>query len=288
MRFLREAGLRGNLFQPFNLGGFLGYWLAPELRTFIDGRLDHVPSEVLADYLQIRRANHRGAPEVMRERLAKWNVDVFVGLDFPGDRYHDASWVAQLRRLPAWIPIFATEHCGVYLRRVKGSEENLLRVRAYYAQRQLPFDGERGIDASELIRKRPAWARRQRLIPPDFEALEAAQDSPDPALRRAALERLGELFWRIGAFRDAIRVEHERLRLEPGAPEARRRLADALLLDGRPAEALEAIEPLYREHPDYADAHAIRQIAANLVASKGAGAPGSAESEPVNASGAGP
>src|SRR5262249_33634609 len=37
MRFLRDAGLRGRLFQPFNLGGFLGYWLAPGLRTFIDG-----------------------------------------------------------------------------------------------------------------------------------------------------------------------------------------------------------------------------------------------------------
>ncbi len=262
-RFLRDAGLEGNLFHPFNLGGFLGYWLAPELRTFIDGRLDHVPSEVLHDYLKIRRASQRGVPAAMRELLKKWRVEIFVGLNFPQERYEDASWVAHLRRFPVWIPIFASEHCGIYLRRVAGSEANLRRVRAYYATRRLPFDPKRGIDASTLFRLRPGWSRRQGLLPADWEALVAASRSPDASLRAAALDRLGELHWRIGAFGDGVRVDRELLELQPEHREARRRLADDLLLLGRPAEALDVVEPLYREDPDYADIHAIRQIAAN-------------------------
>ena len=273
MRFLRDAGLRGNLFQPFNLGGFLGYWLAPDLRTFIDGRLDHVPSEVLQDYLAIRRASQRGVPEALRRLLEKWHVDVFVGLDFPEERYADAGWIAHLRRFPAWIPVFATEHCAIYLHRVAGAEENLLRVRAYYAQRRLPFDGERGIDASELVRRRPAWAHRQRMLPPDFEELEARQRDPDPGVRAAALDRLGELFWRVGAFREGERVDRELLELRPEAREPRRRLADDLLMLGRPTEALEVAVVLWDEDPDYGDIHAIHQIALNRVRGDEAAAP---------------
>ncbi|HZO09051.1 MAG TPA: hypothetical protein VFC77_06715 [Myxococcota bacterium] len=286
MRFLRDAGLRGNLFQPFNLGGFLGYWLAPQLRTFIDGRLDHVPSEVLHDYLEIRRASQRGVPEALRQLLAKWRVDVFVGLAFPEDRYGEASWVAHLRRFPAWIPIFATEHCAIYLRRVAGAEENLLRVRAYYAQRRLPFDGAHGIDAGVLIRARPGWSRRQRLIPPDFDALEAAARDPDPQRRAGALERLGDLFWRVGAFAEGERVDRELLALRPDAREARRRLADDLLMLGRPAESLAVSTPLWEQDPGYGDVHAIHQIAWNRVH-------GEAEADATgagreNANGAGP
>jgi hypothetical protein len=281
-RFLRDAGLRGKLFHPFNLGGFLGYWLSPQLRTFIDGRLDHVPSEVLHDYLQIRRASHRGAPETMRKLLKKWDVDIFVGLNFPPERYADASWIAQLRRYRSWIPIFASEHCSIYLRRVAGSEENLLRVRAYYAERRLPFDPVRGIDASRLLRRRPAWSRRQGLLPADFEALEAvASDATAPG-RAAALDRLGGLFWAIGAFADGERVDRELLALQPGHREARRRLADDLLLLGRPAEALVVAGPLYQDDPDYGDIHAIHQIASNLVERD------AERTEPTNANGAEP
>jgi hypothetical protein len=265
MRFLRDAGLEGNLFHPFDLGGFLGYWLAPGLRTFIDGRLDHVPSEVLRDYLRIRTASQRGLPLALQELLEKWRVEIFVGLNFPHERYADASWIAHLRRFPRWIPVFASEHCGIYLHRAPGSEENLPRVRAYYANRRLPFDPERGLDAAAVIRRRPAWSRRQGMVPADFDALEAARREPDAERRAAALARLGDLFWRIGAFREGVEVERELLALRPGEREARRRLADDLLLLGRSPEAFEVADALYREDPEFGDIHAIRQIARNAI-----------------------
>jgi hypothetical protein len=261
MRFLRDAGLRGNLFQPFNLGGFLGYWLSPALGTFIDGRLDQIPSDALRDYLRLRVAPRRDVADAMREILDKWRIEVFVGLNFPEERFSDASWLPALRRSPDWIGVFAAEHCAVYLRRAEGAEENLRRVRDYYAGRGLPFDPERGLDASELIRSRPGWARRQGILPEDYRALAAARRRPDPELRAAALERLGQLYWRIGAFREGVEVERELLALRPASRDARYRLADSLLLLGRPAEALEVAEALHREAPDHADVSVIRDLA---------------------------
>ena len=56
VRFLREAGVEGNLFNAYLMGGFLDFWTAPELRTFIDGRTEHYPPEVVTDYLAVNNA----------------------------------------------------------------------------------------------------------------------------------------------------------------------------------------------------------------------------------------
>jgi tetratricopeptide (TPR) repeat protein len=261
MRFLGDAGLQGRLFHPFNLGGFLGYWLAPDLRIFIDGRMDHYPGEVLADYLKLRNASQMGAPRLLGNLLDKWEIDVFFGTSFPESRYPDRHWIAHLRRLPGWVLIFASENHAVYLRKASRNQRNFERVKAYYLQRRLRFSVDRGLDVSRTIRRRPGWSKRQGLIPEHFKALREASESPDPDLRLAALERLGWLYWQIGAFRDGVAVERKLIALRPEAKEPRRRLADGLLLLGRFAEALEVARELQEEDPDYADIALIAAIA---------------------------
>ncbi len=260
-RFLRDAGLEGKLFHPFNLGGFLGYWLAPELRTFIDGRMDHYPSEVLEDYLKIRRASREGAPPVLKRLLDKWEVDVFFGTSFPESRYSDRFWIAHLRRMPGWAPIFVSQTHSIYLRRTSRNQRNFTLVKAYYLQRRIPFDPQRGVDVEALLRARPAWAHKQGVVPPDHERLLAERSSPNEALRRRALDELGRAYWQIGAFESQTELERELLELAPGSKEPRRRLADALLQLGRPAEALEVARTLHEEDPDYEDIALILAIA---------------------------
>jgi hypothetical protein len=263
MRFLRDAGLRGRLFHPFNLGGFLGYWLAPDLRIFIDGRMDHYPGEVLADYLKLRNASQRGAPRLLQDLLDKWEIDVFFGTSFPEARYADRHWIAHLRRLPGWVLVFASEHHSVYLRKTPRNQRNFGRVKAYYVQRRLHFSVDGGLDVSQTIRRRPGWSKRQGLIPEHFKELQERSESPDPDVRLTALQQLGWLYWQIGAFEDGVAVERKLLALWPEAREPRRRLADGLLLLGRPAEALEVARELQQEDPDYADIALIAAIAEN-------------------------
>jgi hypothetical protein len=263
MRFLRDARLRGRLFHPFNLGGFLGYWLAPDLRIFIDGRMDHYPGEVLTDYLKLRNASRGGAPRLLQDLLDKWEIDIFFGTSFPENRYPDRHWIAHLRRLPGWTLAFASENHAVYLRRTSRNEQNFKRVMAYYRQRQLHFSVAGGLDVSRTIRSRPGWSKRQGLIPEHFKALEERSQSSEPEVRLIALQQLGWLFWQIGAFEDGVAVERKLLALRPELKEPRRRLADGLLLLGRPAEALEVARELQEEDPDYADIGLIAAIAKN-------------------------
>ncbi len=265
-RFLREAGLEGRLFHPFNLGGFLGYWLAPELRIFIDGRMDHYPSEVLEDYLKIRRASQEGAPRVLRKLLDKWEVDVFFGTSFPESRYSDRFWIAHLRRMPGWVPIFVSQTHSIYLRRTPRNQRNFTLAKAYYLERRIPFDAERGVDVEALLRRRPAWCEKHGVVPPHYAALLEERNSPDEARRRLALAELGRVYWQVGAFESQAKVDRELLALEPESREARRRLADALLHLGRPDEALELARALHDEDPGYEDVAVILAIARQRAA----------------------
>ena len=80
-----------------------------------------------------------------------------------------------------------------------------------------------------------------------------------------ALQQLGWLYWQIGAFEDGVAVERKLLALRPEAKEPRRRLADGLLLLGRPAEALEVARELQQEDPGYADIALIAAFAEDRV-----------------------
>ena len=44
--FLADAELEGNLFNEYYMGSFLGYWLSPRLRAFVNGSLN-VPPDVI-------------------------------------------------------------------------------------------------------------------------------------------------------------------------------------------------------------------------------------------------
>lgn len=270
-RFLEDAGIQGRLFHPFNLGGFLGYWLAPDLRTFIDGRMDHYPSEVLTDYMRIRRASQVGAGRVLWKTLDKWDVDVFFGTSFPESRYSDRFWVSYIRRLPGWIPIWASQTHSIYLRRNSRNARNLTLAKAWFMQRMIPFSLEKGLDVGAAIERRPAWAVKQGVVPPDYAHwLEESRD-PDPLRRRIALAELGRVYWQVGAFEKQVAADQQVVALDPGAVEARRRLADGLLHLKRPHGALEVARALFEEDPEYRDIEAILQLARQMAARSSAG-----------------
>jgi hypothetical protein len=277
-RFLQTAGLTGRLYNPFNLGGFLGYWLAPGLRTFIDGRLDHVPPVVLDDYLEIRRASLLGPTEVLRAKLERWRIDVFVADAFPEAEYPNRQSALHLRRLPEWIPIFASHGCALYLHRDRSNRVNLDRVRAWYRERSVPFDPQRGLDVSRVFRDAPDWAEEQGLMPPQWVGLEARRAGDDVAARIAALEILGEHWWLVGHFEAQVKVDRALVDARPDAYEPRRRLVDGLLHLGRSRDALAEARILRRKHADRPEAHYLLAVATQ--AAKAPGRPAASREAP--------
>jgi hypothetical protein len=260
------------------MGGFLGYWLAPRLKTFIDGRMDHYPSEVLDDYLRMRHASQAGAMRMLSELLEKWQVDVFFGTGFPESRYSERTWTAHLRRLPGWVPVFVSQTHSIFLRKAPRNSRNFALVKAYYLQRNVPFDLEHGVDVSAAIRRRPGWAASQGIVPAHYARLLAEREGSDPERRRGALAELGELHWRVGAFAEGVEADRELVALDPQALEPRRRLADGLLQLGRAAEALAVAEELHARDPAYGDVEILLALARQRAgAPEGAAAESGAE-----------
>jgi len=246
---LKEAGLQGNLFNPYHLGGYAGYRLAPDIRTFIDGRTEHYPDQVMRDYLKIthgsRQADRRDVLRLLDER----QVDIFLGVGLPEGYYSDLYTVELLARQPDWILVYRSIDHAIYLRRNLRNAENLWRLVEYYRERGVPFDSRTGFSPWEVIREAPEWAIAQGMIPASFPQQEAQRESADPDERYRALDAIGNVFWLLGDYRAQIEADLAASALRPDAREPRRRLANTYVRKRRFRDAERLARELYESDP---------------------------------------
>jgi hypothetical protein len=249
VRFLEETEVEGNLFNVYPVGGFLGYRLAPRLRTFVDGRTEHYSIQVLNDYFTVIGMRGPGGGESFLDVLERREVDIFVGTGMPtpvaGKRYTSAH----LERAPGWILVSRSMRHGIYLRTNQRNRENLRRITAYYREQGVPFDPEEGLDVSEVIRSRPDWAEAHGMVPADFSRSLAERHSLDSAARFRALQTLGTTYALVGAYHDQIEVDREAKALRPRARQPRLRLVYGLLRLDRAEEALAEARALHANDP---------------------------------------
>lgn len=241
VRFLKEAGLRGNLFNPYGLGGYLGYRLSPQLRTFIDGRTEHYPSEVMAEYDAITLRARLGRESYL-DILERRRVDLFFAIGGEAYRYEATHTLEVVANQPGWLLIYRGLDHAIYLRTNERNQDNLRRVAAYYARQGIPFDPRRGFSVHEAIHKGPDWAMAQRLLPAAYPQLLAAARDPREPLRDRAQIILGDIYRLIGAREDQVEVERALLSRRPGDLFLRLRVMEALRQLGRHEEA-DALAP---------------------------------------------
>lgn len=244
VRFLHDTGVEGNLFNAYTEGGFLGYWLAPRLRTFIDGRTEHYPPDVLEDYFAIvdRRGGRPG--ETLTGALDRRGVDLFVGVGLPVVPRAGTYTTTHLEGAPGWLLVFRAIDQAVYLRANERNRDNLDRIAAWYAREGVPFDRERGLDVAAVVRERPDWAIVHRMLPVDHAELVATLEDPDEERRFRARSRLGLFYALLGAYPEQGEMDREAAKLRPRAKAPLRRLVYGLLRQGRPREALAAAQRL--------------------------------------------
>ncbi len=251
VRFLRDSGLEGNLFNAYWMGGFLDYWLTPRLRTFIDGRM-RFPDEVLDDYFSVNFLRGARAGESFLDVLERRKVDIFFGVGYPAPLPQHRRRVyttAHLEGEPDWLLVSRSLHHAIYLRRGERNRRNLARVAAYYAREGIPFDPERGLDVGEVIRLRPDWAVRHAMLPRDYADLYAERRSPDPQARFRALDGLGLVHALLGDYAQQVAFDRRAAALMPDSRAPRRRLVNGLFRLGRPQEALAMARKLGRLEP---------------------------------------
>ena len=266
VHFLREAGLEGNLFNAYATGGFLAYWLAPRLRTFIDGRLN-VRNDVFQEYFSVITLTGPGTGESWLDVLERRRVDVFFGVGVPaapsGTR-PNVYTTAHLEGQPDWLLVSRSIHHAIYLRRNERNRKNLERVTSWYERQGVPFDPERGLDPGAVIAARPDWAIAHGMLPRHYARLLAARDGGDPGERFRALNALGFVYTLLGAHEDQIRADREAASLRPRAKPPRRRLAGTLIRLGRAGEALETARELMLIDPQDARSELLWSVARQL------------------------
>jgi hypothetical protein len=246
--FLRDAGLEGRLWNDYLSGNFLAYWLAPQLRGFVNGSLN-VPPALIGDGAAIRARIGTGG-ETFAELLDRHGVDVFFAIGTPmiPRANHSARYTTtHLESTPGWLTVFRNVDSAVYLRANERNRENLQRVAAYYAREAIPFDPQRGFDIEAAITASPHWAAAHGILPADWRELDAAARAPATADNVSARGRIATLYALLGLYEQAIAIDRERLAQQPRALPAARRIVWSLLHLDRSEElpaaasALEAI-----------------------------------------------
>jgi hypothetical protein len=272
VRFLRDAGLEGNLFNTYVEGGFVGYWLAPRLRTFVDGRTDHFSEEVLQEYFDVKGLRARSDGRSPLDVLARRRVDVFFGTGLP--LAAAADWhvytTAHLEDAPGWVPVFRALGQALYVRDDVRNRQNLRRVAAYYAARNIPFDPPGGFDPRAAAAANPRWAAAHQVVPLHWQRLEALRAAQDPARRLRALGEQALVLTLLGDYPGALALDREALALRPEALAPQRRRVFALLHLGREPEALAAARALRRTAPDDPRHRALEAAAERLSAARAA------------------
>jgi hypothetical protein len=264
--FLSDAELEGNLFNDYYMGGYVGFWLTPRIRAFVNGTLNF-PAEVGADLGAIKEQRGALPGETFLEVLDRREVDLFVGIGLPIAR---DPLLARVYTTPfltgaaGWTLVFRDLRSAVYLRNDPRNEENARRVAAYYARERVPYDPEVGFDALAVMLRAPAWAVAHGLMPSEFSRIAAATRSRDAKLRARALERLAGLYGLLGAHEEQVELDAKLLRMRPGTESALRRLIHGLLLVGRPEEALARAQRLLQIDPEDARSRAFHVVARRM------------------------
>jgi len=70
--FLKDKQIKGLIFNPYFMGGFLSFYLYPDIKTFIDGRFEHYSAKVNHDYYFIRQAG-----DDFEDLLDEYRIDIF-------------------------------------------------------------------------------------------------------------------------------------------------------------------------------------------------------------------
>ncbi len=253
VRFLRETGVEGNLFNSYPMGGFLGYWLAPELRTFIDSRTEHYPPEVLSDYTRINRLQDLQTGTSYLDILDQRKVDFFFGIGMPTDRFARTQGIyttSHLAEVPGWVLVSRSFHHAIYLRDLPRNQQNFERIARYYREAGVPFDRKRGFSVRDTLKSNPEWAIAHEVLT-RAQAARIGKIEEGAASRSAeALETLGLIFALTGEYEAMLETEAELAEVKPGSLASARRQVYGLIRLDEPERAVQEARRLAELVPD--------------------------------------
>ena len=203
--FIQSVGIRGNMFNEYDWGGYLLCRLYPQYRVFIDGRV--VRPDVFADY----RTIISGSIEKRDGKRSSMELLQAYGVDFVIQRFYQITGPLQpLFKLLLddrnWTPVYLDTQAYIF---VKNSPYNSSIIRDY------------GIDRSSFV---------QRMLRIMDLVLAGAPADPRMYLAKA------DLLVHLGRRQDAERLLRSALKIVPDTYYIKQRLQFFQRGDGFPAE----------------------------------------------------
>ncbi len=128
--FVAAQGLKGNMYNDVDWGGYLIWRFAPGRKVFIDGRIP--PPQVYWDALAINLAYAGGESPKWKSLLNKYGV-AFVIIPRLGPPEGPLNVAYALTEDPEWVPVFADQTALVFLR---NSPENSETIKRYALPRK--------------------------------------------------------------------------------------------------------------------------------------------------------
>jgi hypothetical protein len=261
---LADSGVRGNLYNEFFLGGFAGYWLAPGVRSMMNGSLNF-PSEFFDTWTAIAQRRGQRLGEDFPALVDRLGIDLFLGIGMPEAGLQGSRrryWIATTTHLedtPGWVPIFRNLECAIYLRANERNRENLDRVARYFGEQHVPFDRERGFEVDAVLRDAPEWAIRHGVVPRGFMRAEHAALTGHADA--AVLDQVATLYALLGRYERAAAIDRSLLGANPKAVLVRRRLVWSLLSLGRVEEAVATATALGAQPEEDGPSHWLARVA---------------------------
>jgi hypothetical protein len=253
MECIREWKLSPEVFNSYNLGGFMVYALSPDWRVFVDGRIDLYRDAVINSYMDVLTGKTG-----WEDYLEYWKVDTILL-----DMWTDANCIMAktLARSPDWALVYWDDKSALYVRDIP-EHADVIRAHQYRyidpcavaseleKQWKNPEESEVGLaDLERRVSETPPCYQAARTLGfilgrrPDRISQERALEATDLCLRLrpddpAMLYREGQLLELLGRPEKARRSYERALRRnsKDGAPALRLAVIDEKAEDFKSAE----------------------------------------------------
>lgn len=152
-QFILQERIDGQMYNPYNWGGFLIWWLYPGYKTFIDGRFEMFEPDITADFDTIQEGK-----KTWREVLEKYKINFLI---LPPADVHP-----ELAPSPSWTMVYFDNLAAIF---VKNTPENskIIEKLGYHIRPFLPnLDIEKGREQEAILE----YERALKLNPDVFKA----------------------------------------------------------------------------------------------------------------------
>lgn len=121
--FFRSQGMKGPIFNNYDIGGYLIWHLFPEDRVFVDNRPEAYPADFFRDtYIPMQERD-----DAWRHAEARWHFNAIFFSHRDATPWGQQFLVARIAD-PEWAPVYADQYAIIFLKR---NEENRATIERF-------------------------------------------------------------------------------------------------------------------------------------------------------------